>query len=606
MAFKAVVSGRPARLIGGLAGLVILAGVIAFAVLRNQAATDTDVRDYVLTQPQIGTVEATVNASGTIEPRDVVNLSFQANGTINELLVSVGDQVKAGQVLAQLDQRDAQYRVNQAQAQLNQALANQQRVRGGASAPEVAAAEAQLAQARAQLRQTRGNVTSQDLVAARAQVDQARSALESLTAGPRSTELDQSQAQVDQARASLQTQRDSLAAAKVRAESQLSQAANALRDRQAEYQRVYWDNREREQQLDRFGQDLPQEALDAELAALRAVENAESALTQAQLAAEQARQNEISGIAGAEAQLRNVEAALERTTAGAEDEQISAARAQLAQAEANLNKLSGDQRGGALAAAEAAVASAEANLERISGPGGESDLAGAQAQVDSAAAALAQAELALEHTTLVAPLDATVAEVNLVVGETLNAALPAIVLADLTAFSVDVTIDELDVADVAVGQPVRLILDALPDLDLRGLVDRINPLAIASAAVTSYNVRITLDDPAPDVRAGMSAGADIVIATGTDVLIVPRRAVRSESGQFLIDIVNDAALCSADESTWPAEPERTARVVELGLSNEQVIEVTTDNVSVNDCVYVPGVQSRLSLFGGPPPGVRNR
>ena len=180
------------------------------------------------------------------------------------------------------------------------------------------------------------------------------------------------------------------------------------------------------------------------------------------------------------------------------------------------------------------------------------------------------------------------------------------VLADLTGFSVDVTIDELDVADVAVGQPVRMILDALPELDLRGSVERINPLAAAGTAVTSYNVRIALDEPAADVRAGMSAGADIVVATGTDVLIVPRRAVRSENGRFLIDIVNDAALCTADQSTWPADPARTPREVELGLSNEQVIEITTENIALTDCVYVPGVQSTLSLFGGPPPGVRNR
>jgi HlyD family secretion protein len=233
------------------------------------------------------------------------------------------------------------------------------------------------------------------------------------------------------------------------------------------------------------------------------------------------------------------------------------------------------------------------------------DLATAQAQVDSAAAGLAQAELAFDLTSFRAPIDAVVAEVNLVVGESVNAARPAVVLADLSSFRVDVTIDELDVADVAVGQPVKLLLDALPDLNLRGEVERINPLAVAGTAVTSYNVRITLDDPTAEVRAGMSAGADIVVAVGADVLLVPRRAVRSDSGRFVIDVVNDAALCRADEATWPVDPPRTAREVELGLSNEQVIEIVGDALTVEACVYVPGVQSRLTLFGGPPPGVRN-
>ncbi|WP_322814319.1 efflux RND transporter periplasmic adaptor subunit [Chloroflexus sp.] len=603
-------SSRPHRRqnrLGWGIGILIITGVLVAGFFIFNRDQPSGVRlNYALARPQRSPISATVNASGSIQPQQVIDLTFASSGLISEVLVQVGDQVAAGQVLARLDTRDLELRVDQAAAQLAQAQASLDRLRAGPSAAEVAAAEAQLAQAQAQLRQTTGNVTEQDLAAARAQVEQARASLERLLGGPKASEVAQAQAQVDQAAAALQAQRDSLSAAKTRAESQLLQAANTLRDRQAEYSRIYNENREREQQLARFGQSLPQSALDAEAAALRAVENAEEQMRQAQVAYEQARQAEITGITQAEAQLRNAQANLDRILAGADSDQVAAARAQLAQAEANLNKLLGDQRAGSLAAANAAVASAQANLQRITAPPSEADLASAEAQVASARASLSQAQLALERATLTAPIAGVVAEVNLEVGEFYNAAQPAVVLADLSGYYVDVTVDEIDVAQIAVGQPAILVLDALPNLDLRGTVARINPLSIVQSGVTAYTVRIVTDDPPASVRPGMSASADIIVAEKSEALVVPRRAIRAESGQFFVDVTTDPALCSLDIAQRPVQPSLQAVAVQTGLSNEQIIEISSGNIDENSCVYVPGVDARIDLFSGPPPGVRGR
>ncbi|MEF3274308.1 MAG: efflux RND transporter periplasmic adaptor subunit [Chloroflexus sp.] len=599
---------RQHRLVWGIGALLIIGGIVASVLVLNRNQSTSVRLNYALVRPQRSPISATVNASGAIQPRQVLDLTFTSSGLISEVLVEVGDQVTVGQELARLDTRDLELRVDQAAAQLAQAQANLDRLRAGPREAEVKAAEAQLAQAQAQLRQTTGNVTEKDLAAAQAQVEQARANLARLLSGPKSSEIAQAQAQVDQAAAALQAQRDSLSAAKTRAESQLLQAANALRDRQAEYSRIYNDNREREQQLSRFGQSLPQSAIDSEAAALRAVQNAEEQLRQAQVAYEQARQAEITGIAQAEAQLRSAQANLDRILSGAEADQLAAARAQLAQAEANLNKLLGDQRAGSLAAAQAAVASAQANLQRITAPPTEADLASAEAQVASARASLAQAQLALERATLKAPIAGVVAEVNLEVGEFYNAARPAMVLADLSSFYVDVTVDEIDVAQIAVGQPVLLVLDALPNLDLRGTVARINPLSTLQSGVTAYTVRIVTADPPAAIRPGMSASADIVVAEKSEALVVPRRAVRAASGQFFIDLTADPALCNVDIAQRPLQPALRAVPVQLGLSNDQVIEITSGDLDENSCVYVPGVDARLNLFnaGGPPPGVRNR
>ncbi len=598
---------RTRRVIYSVLGLLVLVGLMYAAFLwftRQQAATPRI--NYSLTTPQRGDLSASVNASGSIQAANVVNLNFSASGTVAEVLVEVGDRVAQDAPLVQLDDEELQLRVAQAEAGLAQARASYARLVAGATPQEVAAAQAQLEQAQAQLRQVQGNVTASDITAARAQLEQARARLAQLLAGPKNTDLAAAQAQLDQANANAQTQRDNLSAAKSRAQSQMEQAANTVRDRQADYSRIYWNNRQLEEQLAKFGNELPQQNKDQEAAALRAVENAQASLEQAQLAYEQARQAEISGLEAVEAQVRSAQANLDKLLNGADADQIAAARAQVAQAEASLAKLLGDQRAGSLAAASAGVESAQANLERITAQPREYDLASALAQVQNAEATLKQAQLALSRATLRAPFAGTVAEIHVKAGELLNLSRPAVVLADLTAFHVDVTVDEIDVAQLAEGQPVTLTLDALPNLNLTGTVSMINPLSNVGSAVTAYQVRI--ETPASDtrVRPGMSANADIVVAQKQNALIVPRRAVRAEQGRLFVDTLQDPALCQADQSTWPVQPQLTPVEVTTGLSNEFAIEISSGNLRENSCIYVAGVDARLNLLSGPPPGVRNR
>ncbi|MCG8348581.1 MAG: efflux RND transporter periplasmic adaptor subunit [Chloroflexales bacterium] len=596
------------RTILTIVGIIVLIGLlyVGFIAFFGRDQTE-DVRlDYSLVSAQRNTLSATVNASGAIQAAEVINLNFSIGGTVDTVLVDIGDSVTQDAQLAALDTRELQLRVTQAESTLAQARARYDRLVAGATSEEAASAQAQLDQAQAQLRQIKGNVTDQDIIAAQAQLDQARANLAQLESGPKTTDVQVTQAQLDQARANLQSQRDSLSTAKNRAQSQMEQAANTLRDRQDEYGRIYWQNRELEDQLASFGRELPQENKDREAAALRAVESAEESLDQARLGYEQSRQAEVSGIAAAEAQVRSAEANLDKLLAEADADQLAAARAQLAQAESNLAKLSGDQRQGSVAVAAAGVANAKANLERVTASAREYDLVEALAQVQSAEAGIEQAKLALEQAILSAPITGTVAEVNLTEGEVFNAGQAAIVLADLSSFYVDVTVDEIDVAQLQTEQPVTLTLDALPDLALAGEVAAISPLSNQQSAVTSYQVRIEIPATDTRVRAGMSANADIVVAEKPNVLIVPRRAVRAEQGKFFVDIVADQTLCQADPATWPIQPELTAIEVTTGLSNEFAIEILTGDLDENSCLHIEGVDARLDPLSGPPPGVRNR
>ncbi|NJN65550.1 MAG: efflux RND transporter periplasmic adaptor subunit [Chloroflexaceae bacterium] len=592
-------------------GLILLA-LLAYGAFRvwgqEPEPGNTPALTYSLVRPVHDAISATVNASGSMLPARVVELNFEGAGMVTDVLVDVGNPVRSGSVLARLDPRDARLGVEQARASLAQATASYELLLADAPPEEVEQAQAQLEQAQAQYRQIEGEVTSQDIAAARSEVEAAQAELARLQAGPKESDIQAVQASLDRAHTNLQSQRDSLSAAKTQAHLQMEQAANRLRDQQASYSKLYWENRQAEEEWGSASINLAQDAKDREESMLRTVENAEHELELARTAYEQAQQAEVTGVQSAEAEVRSAQANLDQVLTSIDPHEITAAQSQVAQAQARLSRLLGEQRAGSLDAAAAGIEIARTRLESLTTPPREVDLASALAQVQQAQASLKQAELTLQQASLRSPIDGTVAEVNLVVGERvpLSGGQPAIVVADLTRFYVYGNVDEIDVAQLATGQPVRLTLDALPELSLEGTIDTISPLADAESSVATYEVRIETTTDDRRVRAGMSVNADIVVEQKENALLVPRRAVYAEGGRRFVDVLEDQTLCDADQSTWPPSPGVHALEVTTGLSNDQVIEITSETLTRDTCLYVEGTEARIDIFSGPPGGGRRR
>ncbi|WP_240695742.1 HlyD family efflux transporter periplasmic adaptor subunit [Candidatus Chloroploca sp. Khr17] len=443
-----------------------------------------------------------LRAEARIVPLYDATLSLPSGGVVAAILVDEGELVAKGQPLLRLDQSRPLALVAQAEADLRMAQASYAQLSAEADPAEVAAAEARLDQARAQLRQVSGAVTQSDLVAARAQLEQARATLAQLASGADPNQLAQARAALNQALANQQAQRDSLSSAKSRAELALEQAANALRDLQAAYSRIYWENRD----MERLPDDLPQARIDAEAAALRAVENGQTALAQAQLEVDQAHQAEGTGLNDAEARVQAAQARIDELLAGADPDQLAAARAQVAASQANLARLQGDERGGALEAAQAGIDQAQANLELLQGGTPVGDLAIAAAQVERAEVALQLAQVALNETELHAPFAGTVATIMPHMGEYVGPGTPLVHLADLSGWQLEtVDLTEISIVRIREGSPVTISFDALPDLDMRGTVSAIETIGTNIQGDIVYGVTITLDQQDPRLRWNMTA-----------------------------------------------------------------------------------------------------
>jgi len=136
-------------LVGGLAVLAVGLGAIAFVIRSRESAYDLE----ALTVPVESTaLTVRITASGTVEPVQTVNVSPKTSGILEELFVQQGDQVEAGQLIAQMESRDVAALVRQREAAVAEAQASLADVRRGSDAEAIAQAEAAVEAARAQVR----------------------------------------------------------------------------------------------------------------------------------------------------------------------------------------------------------------------------------------------------------------------------------------------------------------------------------------------------------------------------------------------------------------------------------------------------------------------
>lgn len=175
------------------------------------------------------------------------------------------------------------------------------------------------------------------------------------------------------------------------------------------------------------------------------------------------------------------------------------------------------------------------------------------ARVSQAAAALDFARAQLAKTVLRAPFDGVVAELRSEVGEWITPSPtgipmpPVLDLIDTAAVYVTAPLDEVDVARVRVGLPVRVSLDAFPGRSFPGRVRRVAPYVLdVEKQNRTFDVDVELED-GPEVRRmppGASADVEVVLESRDGVVRIPSQAV-GDGGKVLIvegDVLRERAV----------------------------------------------------------------
>lgn len=164
-----------------------------------------------------------------------------------------------------------------------------------------------------------------------------------------------------------------------------------------------------------------------------------------------------------------------------------------------------DQVRAALTLAEANAADLRADYEARRSGAHPDDLELARATVSSAEAQLAAAQAALKDAELVAPYRGTVVKLEVVEGEPVLPSQPVVLVADLSEWYVETSdLTEMDVVRIDTEKPVYLSPDAIPDLEISGMVESIAQVFTQSRGDITYTVRIRLAESDPRLRWGMT------------------------------------------------------------------------------------------------------
>ncbi len=195
-------------------------------------------------------------------------------------------------------------------------------------------------------------------------------------------------------------------------------------------------------------------------------------------------------------------------------------------------------------------------------------------QVEQAEQNALLARANLENAKLYAPFDGTVLTVDVNEGDTVGGGAPVMTYADLTGLQVRADIDEIDVANVVVGQVVQFTLDAFPGKSFEGRVASVAPSPTQRQGSTVYPAIIAFTKAPPmSLRTGMAASLTIVSLTKSNILLVPNRSIETiGSRKYLNRIVGE---------------NRTEKVVvEVGLTNGDQTEIAA-GINESDRITVP-------------------
>ena len=177
-------------------------------------------------------------------------------------------------------------------------------------------------------------------------------------------------------------------------------------------------------------------------------------------------------------------------------------------------------------------------------------------------------------TPIIAPLAGSIIARNVEPGQTVTMSDAVLVLSD--HLIVEAQVDETDLAQIHLGQPVQILLDAYPEQKLEGTVSHISYESKIFYNVTTYTVEIRFKQIPTFVRSGMTAITRFFIAAHTNVLYVADEAVRYEKGRAVVDLP-----VAGDD----AEKAPETREIKTGLNDGKHIEVVS-GLKENDTVLI--------------------
>ena len=162
----------------------------------------------------------------------------------------------------------------------------------------------------------------------------------------------------------------------------------------------------------------------------------------------------------------------------------------------------------------------------------QAKIAQAEAEVAQDQANLKQLEEQLSYTDITSPIDGLVLSRDVEVGDAVSSILVlgssatlVMTIGDTSQVYVKGKVDESDIGHVYLGQPARIKVESFKDKTFKGVVTKISPMGVEKDNVTTFEVRVSIDNPGGELKAEMTANAEIILDEHKNVLQIPEGAI---------------------------------------------------------------------------------
>lgn len=207
-------------------------------------------------------------------------------------------------------------------------------------------------------------------------------------------------------------------------------------------------------------------------------------------------------------------------------------------------------------------------------PSNDLNTQSAEISITQAQNSLSDAKQNLTYYYITAPFDGIIASVPVINGANVGSGTTLASIITTKDLAV-VTLNEVDVAKVTLGEKATLTFDAIPNLTIAGEVAEIDSVGTVSQGVVNYNVQISFDAANnAGVKPGMSVNAAIITNVAQDVLMVPSSAIKTQSGASFVQMFDTPPPAPTDslQGSISAIPPRNQNV-QVGISNGTSTEI---------------------------------
>jgi|GEM_PF-791240 len=205
-----------------------------------------------------------------------------------------------------------------------------------------------------------------------------------------------------------------------------------------------------------------------------------------------------------------------------------------------------------------------------------------QQKIDQAQITLSTRQSDVDDLMVKAPVDGQISQLTPRVGDKITNNQALFRVADYGAMQVTISVDELDVAKVKVGQQATVTLDALPGKTYQGKISKINPEGVFRNDIATFEVTMTIDKP-EGLMAGMNSTVNVVVENKQGVLVVPAQAVKTQQGKSVVQQLVDGKPVSKE--------------VQIGLKTSSQVEIT-GGLNEGDKVIVTTISGNSTQAGG--------